>query len=73
MDVFARIMEGLAATAPNNKTMSIDATYLPAQRTASSLRVKKGGRGRLIGRTKGGMNTKLHAVTATIGVQSSSL
>jgi len=24
---------------------------------------KKGGRGRLIGRTKGGMNTKLHAVT----------
>ena len=35
--------------------------------TATSLRVKKGGaddqRGRLIGRTKGGMNTKLHAVT----------
>ena len=28
---------------------------------------KKGGRGRLIGRTKGGMNTKLHAVTDTIG------
>ena len=27
---------------------------------------KKGGRGRLIGRTKGGMNTKLHAVTDTI-------
>lgn len=25
--------------------------------------VEKGGRGRLIGRTKGGMNTKLHAVT----------
>jgi len=29
--------------------------------------VKKGGRGRLIGRTKGGMNTKLHAVTDAIG------
>ena len=28
---------------------------------------KKGGRGRLIGRTKGGMNTKLHAVTDTLG------
>lgn len=26
---------------------------------------KKGGRGRLIGLTKGGMNTKLHAVTHT--------
>ena len=28
---------------------------------------KKRGRGRLIGRTKGGMNTKLHAVTDKIG------
>lgn len=28
---------------------------------------EKGGRGRLIGRTKGGMNTKLHAVTDAIG------
>ncbi len=45
----------------------IDATYLKAHRTASSLRAKKGGLddqcGRLIGRTKGGLNTKLHAVT----------
>ncbi|MDA9823872.1 IS5 family transposase [Paracoccaceae bacterium] len=66
MGVFARIMEGLAAKAPDNKAISIDATYLKAHRTASSLG-KKGGRGRLIGRTKGGMNTKLHAVTDTIG------
>jgi hypothetical protein len=29
--------------------------------------VKKRGRGRLIGRAKGGMNTKSHAVTDTIG------
>lgn len=29
--------------------------------------VQKGGRGRLIGLTKGGMNTKLHAVTDTSG------
>ena len=28
---------------------------------------QKGGRGRLIGRTKGGMNTKLHAVTDAVG------
>ena len=42
MGVFARIMEGLAAKAPDNKTISIDATYLKAHRTASSLGVKKG-------------------------------
>ena len=42
MEVFARIMEGLAAKAPDNKTISIDATYLKAHRTASSLGVKKG-------------------------------
>jgi IS5 family transposase len=49
----------------------IDATYLKAHRTASSLRAKKGGaddkRGRLIGRTNGGLNTKLHAVTDAKG------
>jgi len=43
MGVFGRIMEGLAAKAPDNKTISIDATYLKAHRMASSLRVKKGG------------------------------
>ena len=67
MGVFGQIMEGLAAKAPDNKTITIDATYLKEHRTTSSLRVKKGGRGRLICRTKGGMNTKLHAVTDTIG------
>ena len=45
MGVFARIMTGLAAKAPANKTISIDATYLKAHRTASSLRWKKGGVG----------------------------
>ncbi len=44
----------------------IDATYLTAHRTAKSLAVKKG-LGRLIGRTKGGMNTKLHAVADANG------
>jgi len=43
MGVFARIMTGLAAEAPDHKTISIDATYLKAHRTASSLRLKKGG------------------------------
>lgn len=49
----------------------IDATYLKVHRTASSLRAKKEGaddqRGRLIGRTKGGLNTKLQAVTDAKG------
>ncbi|WP_299845098.1 IS5 family transposase [uncultured Jannaschia sp.] len=67
MGVFARIMEGLAAEGTERKTIMIDATYLKAHRTASSLRLKKGGGGRLIGRTKGGMNTKLHAITDSIG------
>ena len=40
MGVFARIMDGLAAqaTAAEQKTIMIDATYLKAHRTASSLR-----------------------------------
>lgn len=36
------MMEGLAATDAVSKTGMIDATYLKAHRTASSLRVKKG-------------------------------
>jgi len=43
MGVFARIMMGLAEQAPDNETISIDATYLKAHRTASSLRLKGGG------------------------------
>jgi len=41
--VFARIMVGLATENPDYKMISIDATYLKAHRTASSLWVKKGG------------------------------
>ena len=40
--VFARIMVGLAAESADHKTIMIDATYLKAHRTASSLCVKKG-------------------------------
>lgn len=43
MGVFTRIMTGLAAETADEKTIMIDATYLKAHRTASSLRVKKGG------------------------------
>lgn len=41
MGVFARMMEGLSASA-ERKTVMIDATYLKAHRTASSLAVKRG-------------------------------
>lgn len=43
MGFFARIMEGCSSKAAERKTIMIDATYLKAHRTASSLRVKKGG------------------------------
>jgi hypothetical protein len=48
------------------KTISIDATYLKAQRKASSLWLKDGGREPVIGRNKVGMKMELHAVTDTI-------
>ena len=40
--IFARMMDGLAAEVAVPKTVMIDATYLKAHRTASSLRSKKG-------------------------------
>ena len=39
--VFTRMMEGLAAAGAGPQTVMIDATYLKAHRTASSLRVKR--------------------------------
>lgn len=44
---------GLTADHSEEKTVMIDATCLKAHRTVTSMGVKKGGRGRLIGRTKG--------------------
>ena len=41
--VFAQMMAGLAAEHGEETTVMIDATYLKAHRTASSLGVKKGG------------------------------
>jgi len=46
--------------------LMIDATHLKAHRKASSL-LKKGGVPRRIGRTKGGLNSKLHAVCDSRG------
>lgn len=45
LGVFAAIMNGLAAEDADNKTISIDATYLKTHRAASSLGLKKGGAG----------------------------
>lgn len=83
MGVFAGMMEGLASKGTVHKTVMIDGEpvvrhwsennwrgYLKAHRPALNLRVKRGPddqRGRLIGRTKGGLNTKLHAVTDAKG------
>ena len=41
--IFAQMMTGLAAERGEKKTVMIDATYLNAHRTATSLSVKKGG------------------------------
>jgi hypothetical protein len=40
--VFTLMMDGLASKGAERKTIMIDATYLKAHRTASSLRVEKG-------------------------------
>jgi len=40
--VFGRMMEGLSSAGADRKTVMIDATYLKAHRTASSLAVKRG-------------------------------
>ena len=41
--IFARMMVGLAAGHREEKTVMIDATYLKAHRTATSMAAKKGG------------------------------
>ncbi|MEO0637800.1 MAG: IS5 family transposase, partial [Pseudomonadota bacterium] len=65
--IFARMLLELADQGGETDTLMIDATHLKTHRTATSMRLKKGGSGRLIGRTKGGMNSKLHAVTDAAG------
>ncbi len=67
MGVFARILSELAAEGDATGTLMIDTTYLKAHRTACSMGLKEKGRGRLIGHTKGDLNSKLHAVTDAMG------
>lgn len=61
------MMDGLAARAATPTMVMINATSLKARCRATSLRSKKGGqgtkRGRLIGKTKDSVVTKLHALT----------
>jgi transposase len=58
--VFNRIFAGPASRAGGPECLPIDATHLKAHRTAVSL--LKGAFPRCLGRTKGGLNSKLHAV-----------
>jgi transposase len=68
--VFARIFAALAAEGDTPERLMIDATHLKAHRTAASLLQKSPTAAkdtsvaapRCIGRTKGGLNSKLHAV-----------
>ena len=61
LGVFDRIFAALAGEGPSARRLMIDATHLKAHRTAASL-LKKGMFPVCIGRTKGGLNSKLHAV-----------
>ncbi|MFB9979905.1 IS5 family transposase [Mesorhizobium kowhaii] len=61
LGVFNKIFAAMAAKGGKPDQLMIDATHLKAHRTAASL-LKKGLFPRRIGRTKGGLNSKLHAV-----------
>jgi transposase len=62
--VFIRMMEGLSGRAAHRHDRRDLSEGAPHGFEPGG---KKGGLGRLIGRTKGGMNTKLHAVTDANG------
>ena len=61
LGVFNKIFAELARKAGKPRRLMIDTTHLKAHRTAASL-YKKGSVPRRIGRTKGGLNSKLHVV-----------
>ncbi|MEJ0095432.1 MAG: IS5 family transposase [Methylocella sp.] len=61
LGVFDRIFAALAGEGPKPERIMIDATHLKAHRTAASL-LKKGLFPAVSGRTKGGLNSKLHVV-----------
>jgi len=61
--IFAQMMVGLAVDHGEEKTVML------SEGSSHSVQYgrQKGGRGRLIGRTKGGLNTKLHAICDSLG------
>ncbi len=59
--VFDRIFQTLASESTETETVMIDSTHIKAHRTAASL-LKKGLFRVRSGRTRGGLNSKLHAV-----------
>lgn len=63
------MMAGLAAEHGDETTVmpyrARDATYLKVHRKASSVVARENGRGHLIGRTKGGMKARLHAISGS--------
>jgi transposase len=67
MGVFDRIFANLAAESGPPDRVMIDSTHLKAHRTATSL-LNRGIQPRLIGRTKGGLNSKLRAVCDGAGL-----
>ena len=60
-DVFNRIFAGLAVQGGKPDQLMVDATHLKAHRTAASL-LKIGTIPRRIGRTRGGLKSKQHAI-----------
>ena len=59
---FGETMEKLAIRGKKAHIIMIDSTCFKAHRTAAGLKCYAGELGRLIGKTRGGWNTKLHAV-----------
>jgi transposase len=60
--VFSRLFAALVAEAGPPDSLAIDSTHVKVHRTAGSGR-KKGGADRSIGDSRGGRNSKIHAVT----------
>ena len=56
--IIKNIFEELAAKLPKRSLAMVDSTYVKAQRTASSFR--SDGRSRELGRSRGGITTKIH-------------
>ena len=63
--IFENIFNTLAENAQDTSLLMIDAAYLKAHGSAAILRKNSP---RCIGRTKGGLNSKLHAIRMPSGV-----